>query len=375
MRIGIDATALPPQPVGAGNYIIQLIRALSALEPEDEYVIFAQKSGRTLIDLPTSRRFHWQVVEDMTPAVRLMWEQTVLPRLTRQAKIDVLHSLHYTKPLWPGCASVVTFHDMTFFLYPHLHTRSKRIFFPIATRMSARQAKAIIADSESTRQDIIRLLRVSEEKVFTVLLGVDPSFRPIKDSALKKRIEEHYHLPDKFILYLGMVEPRKNLPMLIRAYNELVERGAEEHLVVAGRFGWMYEDIFRLVELFGLKDRVHFTGYVSQNDLPVVYNLARVFVYPTLYEGFGLPPLEAMACGVPVITTNVSSLPEIVGDAGILIPANDRVALVNALENVLNNREISAELAAKGPQRAAQFTWERTARQTLKVYQHVLDLH
>lgn len=373
MRIGIDATSLPPQPVGAGNYIIQLIRALSALEPEDEYVIFAQKRGRALIDLPTSKRFHWQVVEDMTPAIRLMWEQTVLPRLSSKAKIDVLHSLHYTRPLWLDCASVVTFHDMTFFLYPHLHTRSKRIFFPLATRLSARKAKAIIADSENTRQDIIRVLGVPEDKVFKVLLGVDPSFRPIKDSALKKRIGEHYHLPDKFILYLGMVEPRKNLPLLVRAYKELVERGSEHHLVVAGRFGWMYEDILRLVEQFGLKNRVHFTGYISQNDLPVIYNLARVFVYPTLYEGFGLPPLEAMACGVPVITTNVASLPEIVDDAGVLIEPDDQEALVNALERVLNDREISAELATKGPVRAAEFTWERTARQTLKVYQQVIS--
>lgn len=374
MRIGIDATALPPQPVGAGNYIIQLIRALAALEPDDEYVIFAQRSGRMLIELPTSGRFHWRVVDDMSPALRLLWEQTVLPRLSWQEQIDVLHSLHYTRPLWLGCASVVTFHDMTFFLYPHLHTRSKRFFFPLATRFSARRAQAIIADSENTRQDIIRLLKVPKEKVFKVLLGVDPSFRPIRDSSLKRRIGEHYHLPEKFILYLGMVEPRKNLPLLIRAYKDLVNRGFEEHLVLAGRFGWMYEDVLRLVETFGLQDLIHFTGYISQNDLPVVYNLARVFVYPTLYEGFGFPPLEAMACGVPVITTNVSSLPEIIGDAGILIPADDQEALVNAMERILKDRGLRDELASKGPLRAGLFTWESTARETIKVYQRVLSV-
>lgn len=374
MRIGIDATALPPQPVGAGNYIIQLIRALAALEPDDEYVIFAQRSGRMLIELPTSGRFRWRVVDDMSPALRLLWEQTVLPRLSWQEQIDVLHSLHYTRPLWLGCASVVTFHDMTFFLYPHLHTRSKRFFFPLATRFSARRAQAIIADSENTRQDIIRLLKVPKEMVFKVLLGVDPSFRPIRDSSLKRRIGEHYHLPEKFILYLGMVEPRKNLPLLIRAYKDLVNRGFEEHLVLAGRFGWMYEDVLRLVETFGLQDLIHFTGYISQNDLPVVYNLARVFVYPTLYEGFGFPPLEAMACGVPVITTNVSSLPEIIGDAGILIPADDQEALVNAMERILKDRGLRDELASKGPLRAGLFTWESTARETIKVYQRVLGV-
>lgn len=373
MRIGIDATALPAQPVGAGNYIIQLIRALSVLEPDVEYVIFAQRSGRALIDLPTSRQFHWRVVEDMAPAIRLVWEQVALPRLSRQAEIDVLHSLHYTRPLWLHCASVVTFHDMTFFLYPKLHTRAKRIFFPLATRFSARRARAIIADSESTRQDIIRLLNVPGEKVFAVLLGVDPSFRPMKDHGLMRRIGEHYHLPDKFILYLGMVEPRKNLPLLVGAYKELVDRGTDHDLVVAGRFGWMYEDIFRQVESFGLKHRVHFTGYISQHDLPVVYNLASLFVYPTLYEGFGLPPLEAMACGVPVITTNVSSLPEIVGDAGVLIPVNDHEALVTAMVQILKDQSLRAELASKGPLRAAQFTWERTARQTLEVYQKILN--
>jgi glycosyltransferase involved in cell wall biosynthesis len=295
----------------------------------------------------------------------------VFPRLVGRYEVEILHSLHYTRPLWLPCKSVVTFHDMTFFLYPDLHTRSRRVFFPLAMRASARLAQALIADSESTRQDAIRLLGIPPWKIHTALLGVDPSFRKIEDSAKLCLIRERYQLPDPFILYVGLVEPRKNLPGLIRVYARLVESGAKHALVVAGRTGWMSEGVFGLVEELDLRERVRFTGYVPQQDLPLVYNLASLFVYPTQYEGFGLPALEALACGVPVITTNISSLPEIVGDAGLLVPPDDEAALYQAMHHVLSDPGLMAEFAARGQKRAKQFTWERTARQTLQVYKRL----
>src|SRR3990170_2183742 len=166
MRIGIDASALPPRPVGAGNYIIHLIRSLAALKSEAEFTVFAQSSGRDLIALPEGTACRWVIVPDMKPAVRLVWEQTMFPRLVSQSGVELLHSLHYTQPFGLPCASVVTFHDMTFFLHPHLHTRAKRIFFRVAMQLSARRADALIADSESTRQDAIRLLGIPAQKSY-----------------------------------------------------------------------------------------------------------------------------------------------------------------------------------------------------------------
>lgn len=371
MRIGIDATALPPQPVGAGNYIVQLVRAFARLERGDEFVVFVQAGKASLLGLADRPDFRIITVRDIRPGARLIWEQSVLPLVVKKHKIDVFHSLHYTRPLWLPCKSVVTFHDMTFFLFPQLHTRSKRLFFPLAMRLSAKLANALIAVSENTRRDAIRLAGIPPEKIFTAPLGVDQTFRQIRERERLSEIRAKYGLPERFILYVGLVEPRKNLPVLIRAYRALLEVQNDFDLVVAGRFGWMSEGILDEVARLNLNARVRFTGYVSQEDLPGVYNLSSLFVYPTRYEGFGLPALEAMACGVPVVTTNVSSMPEIVGDAGLLVEPDNERALTGAMVEVLANPGLSAEMTQKGLERAKQFTWERTARDTLRVYQYV----
>jgi glycosyltransferase involved in cell wall biosynthesis len=377
MRIGIDATALPPRPVGAGNYIIELIRGLERLDQAEEFVVFAQPHGRELIGVAPRPGFEWAMVPKRSPQRRLVWEQAAFPRMLARTRLDLLHSLHYTRPIRLPCASVVTFHDMTFFLYPHLHTLPKRLFFPQAIRLSARKADALIADSESTRQDAIRLLHVSPAKIFTVPLGVSQAYHPILQPERLEQVRRRYSLPEHFILYVGLVEPRKNLPMLLRAYQRLLEHhrqqgsGDAPPLVVVGRFGWRVEGIFELVDTLAIKEKVQFSGYIPAEDLPIVYNLADVFVYPSLYEGFGLPPLEAMACGTPVITTAVSSMPEHVGDAGILIPPQDERALFQALLALLQDPDLRRQLSEKGPERAAQYSWNRTAQETLNVYRRV----
>jgi len=372
MRIGIDATALPPQPGGAANYIIQLIRSLASLETDSHFTVFAYQSGYNLIDVPASPQLDWVLSPDKSPAHRLLWEQVTFPRLVRQSRVGLLHSPHYTRPLSLSCASVVTFHDMTFFLYPHLHARFKRIFFPTAIRLSARLADALIAVSENTKKDAVRLLGVSGDKITAISHGVGEEFHPITDARLLEDIRLKYGLPQDFILNVGVVEPRKNLTLLLKSYQRLHSQGISLPLVVVGGLGWMYEDVFRLVESLEIKEQVHFTGYVPNHDLPIIYNLAKVFVYPSIYEGFGLPPLEAMACGIPVITTAVSSMPEHVGDAGILVPPQDEKALTNALQKLINDSNLQEELSSRGPERASQFTWKRTAQETIKVYQSVL---
>ena len=371
MRIGIDATALPPEPVGAGTYIIQLVRALADSDSDHEWVVFAHRSRIELFGEMPGRTMEWIPIRDKSPFQRLIWEQTTLPTVAKQTRLDILHSLHYTRPNRLECASVVTFHDMTFFLYPQLHTLPKRTFFPVAIRSSARRANALIAVSETTRQDTIRLLNVSPEKIFTCPNGVSPDFHPISDASRLEACRNKYHLPENFILYLGTIEPRKNLPILLRAFHRLVQEGAGLHLVITGKHGWMVEQVRDTIRELHLDRLIHFTGYIPADDLPIVYNLARTFVYPSLYEGFGLPPLEAMACGIPVIASAIPAIQELVGDAGVLFPPQDEEALFQALRMVVEDPSLQAKLSKKGRERSQQFTWKRCAQATLEVYQHL----
>jgi len=373
MRIGIDATPLPPNPVGAGNYIIHLIRQLAMLDCAHQFVVFVHASRRALIDTGPAAplpRLEWVVLPDQPPARRLVWEQATLPRLARRQGLNLLHSLHYTMPLGLSCKSVVTFHDLTFFFFPHLHTRVKRVFFPLAMRVSARRANALVADSESTRRDAMRVLNIPPERIFTAPLGISESFHLIDDIPTLEACRQRYRLPSRFLLFVGLVEPRKNLPLLLQAYAGLRQGGECPPLVVVGRFGWDSDEVMRQVEALGLKDQVLFTGYVPVDDLPMVYNLSTIFIYPSLYEGFGFPPLEAMACGVPVITTGVSSMLDNVGDAGLLTPPNDVTALQAAMRRLLDDPGLRQDLAQRGQQQAAEFTWRRTALETLKAYQY-----
>jgi glycosyltransferase involved in cell wall biosynthesis len=374
MRIGIDATPLPPQPVGAGNYIIQLIKALVEQKSDHDFVIFAQPSGQDMISLPEGSAAEWVIVEERSPGSRLIWEQVQFPKLIRESGVELLHSTHYTRPTRLPCKSVVTFHDMTFFLYPELHTWARRLYFPRMMRLSASRADKLITVSDSTRNDLVRVLRIDPKKVTTTHLGLNPGYKPIVDQDEKRRVAEKYALPEKFILYVGLVEPRKNLPVLINAFKRLIYEEYNYKLILVGRYGWMYEQLLDQVKELNLENQVQFLGYVPQEDLPLVYNLASLFVYPTIYEGFGLPVLEAMACGVPVITSDVSSLPEIVNKSGILTPVNDPDALFEAIVKGLDDSDLRQELIRKGPERAENFSWTKTAQLTLQVYQQAMQI-
>ncbi len=263
MKIGLDLTPLPSNPVGAGIYMIQLVRSLVDLPTEHQFVIFAQESGRDVIgDLPLERAI-WVLVKDRKPTSRLIWEQLKLPNLVKGSGVNLLHSLHYTRPVSLPCASVVTFHDMTFFLFPELHTRPKRLFFPSAIRYSAAHADALIAVSESTRRDAIRILNIPSERIVAVPNGIGREFRPISDQELLQDCRRKYHLPEEFILYLGLIEPRKNVPLLLKAYARLREQKSIPPLVLAGRKGWMVEEVFRLLDDLELKDHVYLPGYIE----------------------------------------------------------------------------------------------------------------
>jgi glycosyltransferase involved in cell wall biosynthesis len=373
MRIGIDATALPPRPVGAGHYIIQLIRAFARQPGDDEFIVFVQCRSLPLLNLPLSASVRLATLPDQSPPLRLAWEQAVFPWLAARQPLDVLHSLHYTLPLAYSGRRVVTLHDMTFFLFPQLHTLPKRYFFRFFIHASARLADALVADSESTRLDAIRLAHIPSQKIFTAQLGVTPDFHPVSDVAALQTVRQKYYLPERFVLCVGLIEPRKNIPTLLHAFAQITAQFPDQRLVLVGRRGWMVETLEQQIASLGLAGKVIFPGYVAQTDLPMVYNLADICVYPSLYEGFGLPVLEALACGTPVITSNVSSMPEIVGPAGLLLPPTDSQALAAALQRLLSDPAERQRLAAQGPARAARFTWQRTAEHTRAAYHHALN--
>jgi glycosyltransferase involved in cell wall biosynthesis len=370
MRIAIDVTSMPREKVGAGYYMQNLVKGLAEIPSANRYLVFAPRDDVASFGVANTG-FSFDSFGIDSRIGRLLWEQTVLPIRLRQHRADLLHSTHYTIPILGGARRIVTFHDMTFFLYPEMHTSYKRFFFRMMISISSRRANAIIADSESTRQDILRLLKLDPAKVYAVPLGVSPQFRPIHDRAEIESIRRKYHLPEQLILHVGVLEPRKNMSRLVQTFKQIVSRGFPHHLVFVGRKGWMYGELFQTIRELGIADRVIFTGYVPGEELPLLFNAADLSVYPSLYEGFGLPVLEAMACGVPVVTSNISSMPEIAGDAGILVNPRDVNELADAMCRVLTDRALHDELAHKGRARSKLFTWERTARETLAVYERV----
>jgi glycosyltransferase involved in cell wall biosynthesis len=240
-------------------------------------------------------------------------------------------------------------------------------------RVSARKALKIIAISENTKKDIMDCFGIEDEKIRVIYLGVDRQFSPQPDPN-EADVLSKYNLPSGYILNVGTLEPRKNLLRLINAYKMVAStREPVPKLVIVGWQGWRNEDLGKLVRESGLADQVVLVGYVPDDDLPTLYRNATVFVYPSLYEGFGLPPLEAMACGTPVITSNVSSIPEVVGDAGILIDPYNTTEIARAIASVLNNEELRESLRTSGLVRSRLFNWDKTARETLKLYQEVIE--
>jgi glycosyltransferase involved in cell wall biosynthesis len=371
VRIGIDATALPQQRTGVANYVFGLVRGLAAVDGDNSYVVFAKPHH--IAELGVDRpNFRFQPVEFPARGLRLAWEQVGLPRHVRAERLDVLHSPHYTMPLRHAARSVVTFCDMTFVLQPEVHQPVKRMFFPAMMRWSARHADRLITISESTRDDLLRLWDVDPERTTAVPLAAGPEYRPVSADAAAAACGRHGLRPGGYILYVGVLEPRKNVDRLVAAFGQAGARLGGLDLVIAGRRGWMYDEIFAQVQALGLEDRVRFTGYVAQEDLPGLYGGARLFAYPSRYEGFGLPVLEAMRCGVPVVTTNVSSMPEVAGDACLLVSPDDVLGLADAMARLVEQPALAAELGRRGQERAAAFTWERCARETRAVYEQAL---
>jgi glycosyltransferase involved in cell wall biosynthesis len=373
MRIGIDGIPLATPKTGIGHYTFELARSLARLVPDDECQLIAPVP----LDLGTHAHgnglpANLRTVYAPVNALRRRWWTIGLPLYIRRNALSLFHGTNYNLPLWQRCPTVVTIHDLSLLLHSDTHqehlVRRARTRLPTMTRVATR----IITDSESVKREICTHLGARPEKVTAVPLASRRAFRPMDESEARA-VRRRLGVEDSFILFVGTVEPRKNLISLVRAFDELLrETALRPQLVIAGPKGWLTESLFANVEWSTRTDRILFTGYVSDEDLRGLYSSCRVSVYPSVYEGFGLPPLEAMACGAPVITSRIPVIMETVGTSARLIDPNDVRELTSALVELLTDADARAHMSAVGLQRAAEFTWERTAQMTLEVYREAL---
>ena len=384
MRIGINALFLQQPTTGMGQHLFHLLEGLDSVdEGANQYALLSPRFRRayTVHAPQLSDRFREvQVVSTLArlggSVEKLWWEQFGIVRSGLRERIDLLHCPYWASPLWAPWPTVVTVHDVIQLVMPQYAWRKvSRLYFDLVST-SARRARAIITVSERSKQDIVRKLGVPAERIFVIGNAVDESFHPVRDAWSLAAVRERYGIGQRFILYFGGFDLRKNVPRIIQAYARLPQSLRAEHqLVIAGRYANLGHPLFpdpRVeVERLGLEQSVVFTGQIREQDKAPLYSAATVFAFPSLYEGFGIPVLEAMACGTPVLTSNQSALPEVAGDAALLVDPYDVDAIAHGLQALLEDPRRQGELAERGLARARQFTWRQVADQTLNVYRAV----
>jgi glycosyltransferase involved in cell wall biosynthesis len=367
MKVGFDATTLTGQISGVGGYTAQLLEALAGgagLGPADRLIVFSNRplelAERPGVEVYDRRRF----------PIRSIWMQLVLPSILRDVAPDVAHFTNYLAPVVTRVPFVVSFHDMSLHLLPEAHTLKKRVLTASLIPTVARKAARILVPSESTRRDVIRLLGVDPGRLRLVPYAASPSYRALAEGPEALAVRG---VRPPYFLYVGTLEPRKNLARALRAFVRVAAEFPEHQFVIVGQAGWKYAEILREAGRPELADRVVRTGYLPEAELPLFYNHAVALVYPSLYEGFGLPVIEAMACGAPVLTSRTSSLGEIAHDAALLVDPENETELAEGLRSLARDPALRDSLRAKGASRAALFSWERTARETADVYREVAE--
>lgn len=375
MHIALNAQLLRLEEgyrsAGIAQYMTQLLRALDTAQLDLDLDVFCSDPAAPSL-LPRAR-IHPTRFPAHNPLGRILWEQTAFPLSLARTKFDLIHSLAYVSPVLNRIPSVVTVYDLSFLLYPQYFKTLNRIYLQWGTQSAVSRARRVIAISASTKQDLMRLLRVPEHKIDVIPPGVDPAFLANRDPNAIERFRNAKRLPDRFVLFVGTREPRKNLPTLVRAFAHAKYSASLPHaLVIAGGRGWKDHETSRAVTNSGLGHAVLFPGYVPANELPLWYRAADAFIYPSQYEGFGLPVLEALASGTPTITSNVSAMPEAAGEAAIMVSPQDEDEMADALLKVLTNRSARAIVRERGRAHARQFTWARAAQLTAETYRRAL---
>ncbi|HEX8161866.1 MAG TPA: glycosyltransferase family 1 protein [Pyrinomonadaceae bacterium] len=368
MHIGIDAHAVGTRLAGNETYITNLVEALADVDTSNRYTLYVTKPAAVERFAGRWPNFAVRRTLPHSPVVRI---PVTLSAELRRRPVDVLH-VQFTAPPLAPCPVVVTIHDLAFEHLPATFKRRSWMQLRLTVRRTARRAAQIITVSEYSKRDIVETYRVEPGRVTVTHEAAAARFRPVSDERELRRVRQLYGIEGDYILAVGSVQPRKNLARLVRAYSDLRRRPGQAklpRLVVVGKLAWLYEETLRAVEECGVREDVTLTGYVPEGDLPALYSGALCFAYPSFFEGFGLPPLEAMRCGTPVVVGDRTSLPEVVGDAGLLVDPFDTAAMTAALARVVDDGELRRLMRARGLARAARFDWRETARRTLEVYQ------
>jgi glycosyltransferase involved in cell wall biosynthesis len=368
LRIAIDARKL--RDYGIGTYVRNLLRYLSRLDRDTEYIVLCrqQDSGIT-----SALGENFRAVAEPSPTYSVR-EQLSVPLDLRRENVDLFHAPHYVLPPLTPCKAIVTIHDCIHLRFPqYLPNRLGYAYARAALWMATHRSNRVLTVSEASKRDILRYFRISPSKIDVIYNAIDERFGETPDPDDVVRVRDRYQLDGQFVLYAGNIKPHKNLERLIEAFHTF-RRGQFEHvkLLIIGDEISKYATLRRAVHKFKLHKHVRFFGFVPDQTLAILYRLAGVFVFPSLYEGFGLPPLEAMASGTPVITSNVSSLPEVVGDAAVLIDPYEPNAIAEAMRRVLSEPSLRADLRERGHQRVREFSWERSVARVREIYSEVL---
>ena len=379
MRIGIDARFLThPQPGGFKTYTQGLVTALAGVDSENEYVLYVDRPPDQGVLLPDRHNFVTRIIPGSLPLLGMPWrEQVRLSLEVARDGLDLLHSPSLTAPLCLACPSVVTIHDMIWF-FPERFSSGRPLpgrrklmtwYYRFVPRLAARNAAAILTVSRAAKESVVQHLGVSPDSVFVTYEAASPIYRRVDAQDQVEVVQRKYNLTSDFILVISSADPRKNITTLVQAYALLPASLRERHqLAIVWTHGFLAPSLEEQIEALDIADSVRFLNHVSDEELVLLYNGASLFVFPSLYEGFGLPPLEAMACGTPVLAADNSSIPEIVGSAALLTAAEDKKAMAERIARILTDEALQAQLINRGLKRATEFSWTKCARDTIDVY-------
>ena len=386
MRIGIDVSRYFDRSGGVGIYAANLLKYLLKIDKNNEYNAYSffyncfpsnWKHKKIIDEFRKYGKVNFSQINLPTSILKRKWNNSSIEKKEKlMGSVDIIHSTAYMIPELFNARLVVTIHDLSFLIFPEYHTKENyELVLSNLIYLNSRP-DMVICDSLQTKKDVIKYFHVPEEKLIVIYLGVDDSFREEIDSDFRKKILEKYGLTGKYLLCVASVEPRKNFLRIINVFSEFIkqEEYKEYSLVCVGGRGWKNIEIYSLVKQKNLEGKIKFLRSIEECELAPIYNQAEIFLYPSLYEGFGLPVLEAMACAVPVITSNVSSLPEVASDAAILVNPYSEKDIYTAVCSLLENGSLRKKLISKGLDRVREFSWEKTARETLKVYHEVYNL-
>ncbi len=373
-HIGINARYIQRPVTGIERYLLELTKNIAKLDSKNKYTLFFNKHLPT-IRVTNQPNFEYFVTKHSTQKniQRIIWEEFFLCHEIIKKDIDIFHGPSFVSPFFKSCKQIITIHDLTFLFFKEGYTLMNRLYFRLFLSRSIRKSDIIIANSNATKNDILKYYKIPEEKIKITYLGIDKDFKKDYSTEELQEIKAKYSIPDKFFLFVGLLSPRKNIKNILDAFYLLKKDATIKHkFVIVGKKGWLYSDIFNFIEQNNLQNEVIFTDYVDENDLPAIYSLATAFLFTSLYEGFGLPILEAMQCSCPVITSNISSMPEVGGNAALYVNPYLVNEIKNAMKSMLENEDLRKDMIKKGHEQAKKFSWEKTAQDTLKIYQDLI---